>query len=175
MLLRGAPEIANATEAVQSALKSRSRRGLTPTSRVSHESAISSVTSPRSKVDRGEAQLFLTAGVVVQLFYVGLSKTRNVELSKTRKEDPTMRLVILTAAAALVITGTAMANESVQTNVKGARHHHYREANASVASVPADSIPADTLSAHETRVKNLRDSGYNPARDFNAAGNVATY
>jgi hypothetical protein len=73
-----------------------------------------------------------------------------------------MRLVILAAAATLVITGTAMA--------KGAHHHHH-DANASVAE---DSAAADTLSAHKAHIKNLHDSGYNPANDFNSAGNVST-
>jgi hypothetical protein len=82
-----------------------------------------------------------------------------------------MRLLILAAAATLVITGTAMAEESVRTNVKGAQHHHYRDANASVAE---DSAAAHTLSAHEAHIKNLHDSGYNPASDFNSAGNVQT-
>jgi hypothetical protein len=81
-----------------------------------------------------------------------------------------LRLLILAGAATLVITGVAMADESVGTNAKGA-HHHYRESNASVAE---DSAPADALSAHEMHIKNLRDSGYNSARDFNAVGNVQT-
>ena len=74
-----------------------------------------------------------------------------------------MRLLILAAAATLVITGPAMA--------KGAHHHHYRDANASVAD---DSAAADTLSAHKAHIENLHDSGYNPANDFNSAGNVST-
>jgi hypothetical protein len=82
-----------------------------------------------------------------------------------------MRLLILAAAATLAITGTAMADESVGTNAKGAHRHHYRDANASAAE---DSASADTLSAHEMHIKNLHDSGYNPASDFNAAGNVQT-
>jgi hypothetical protein len=81
-----------------------------------------------------------------------------------------MRLLILAAAATLVITGTAMADESVGTSVKGA-HHHYHDANASVAE---DSAAADTASAHGAHIKNLHDSGYNPASDFNSAGNVQT-
>ena len=80
-----------------------------------------------------------------------------------------MRLLILAAAATLVITGAAMADESVGTNAK--RAHHYRDANASVGG---DSTPADTMSAHEAHIKNLHDSGYNPAGDFDAAGNVQT-
>jgi hypothetical protein len=96
------------------------------------------------------------------VFYAELSKTRN-------NEDHIMRLVILAAAATLVITGTAMAEDSVVTNVKGAQHHHYRDANASVAE---GSAPADTLSAHDAHVKNLRDSGYNPAGDRDAFGNM---
>jgi hypothetical protein len=82
-----------------------------------------------------------------------------------------MRLLILAAAATLVITGTAMADESVGTSVKGAHHHHYHDANASVAE---DSAAADTVSAHGAHIKNLHDSGYNPASDFNSAGNVQT-
>ena len=45
-----------------------------------------------------------------------------------------MRVLILAAAATLVITGTAMANESVQ------RHQHYRNANASIADSLAPSV-----------------------------------
>lgn len=71
-----------------------------------------------------------------------------------------MRLLILAAAATLVTGGTAMA----------AQHHHHRAANASVAEVSA--APADTLSAHDTYIKNLHDSGYNPAGDHDSAGNI---
>jgi hypothetical protein len=96
-----------------------------------------------------------------------------VQLSTTKNEDHILRLLILVAAATLVISGAAKADESVGTNAKGAHHHHhhYRDANASVAE---DSGSADTLSAHEMHIKNLHDSGYNPARDFNGAGNVQT-
>jgi hypothetical protein len=59
-----------------------------------------------------------------------------------------------------------------------ARHHHhqYRESNASVpnAYAPDGSAPADTLSNHDAYMKNLHDSGYNPASDRDAAGNVRT-
>ena len=82
------------------------------------------------------------------------------------------RFQTMAAAATLVITGTAMAEESVGTNAKGAHHHHhFRDANASVAEGVA---PIDTLSTHDLHTKNLHDSGYNPANDFNAAGNVNT-
>jgi len=81
-----------------------------------------------------------------------------------------MRLLVLAAAATLVVTGAAMADESVpKTNVKGARHHHYSEANASVAE---GSASADTLSPHDAHIKNLQDSGYNPASDRDGAGNI---
>ena len=89
-----------------------------------------------------------------------------------------MRLVILAAAATLVITGAAMADESDQTNVTGTRHHHYRNANASVArsaapvgSAPVSSDPVDTLNAHDLHMRNLRDSGHNPASDVDGNGN----
>jgi hypothetical protein len=83
-----------------------------------------------------------------------------------------MRVLILAAAATLIVTGAAMADDSVQSPVKGSHHHHhYRDANA---SVPSDAAPADVLSAHESHLKNLRDSGYNPANDFTSAGVVKT-
>jgi hypothetical protein len=72
-----------------------------------------------------------------------------------------MRLPVLAAAAIVVITGgTAMA----------AQHHHHSAANASAAEVSA--APADTLGAHDAYVKNLHDSGYNPAGDRDSAGNI---
>jgi hypothetical protein len=81
-----------------------------------------------------------------------------------------MRLLILAAASTLLIAGTAMP--------ANARHHHHhsRESNASVpnAYVPDGSAPADTLSNHDAYIQNLRDSGYNPASDRDAAGNERT-
>jgi hypothetical protein len=96
-------------------------------------------------------------------------------LSKTKNEEYIMRLLILAAAATLLITGTAMADESDGTSAR--HHHHYREANASVpnAPVPDGSAPADTLSAHDAYIRNLREAGYNPAGDRDAAGNVRQY
>ena len=78
-----------------------------------------------------------------------------------------MRLLILVTASTLVLTGTVMADQSVQTDVVGARHH-YRDANASIAE---GSAPADAAT-NEVYAKNLRDSGYNRAGDFDAAGNM---
>jgi hypothetical protein len=83
-----------------------------------------------------------------------------------------MRLLVLAAAATLALGATAMADDSMPTSVKGAKHHHYREANASVVEGAA---PADTLNAHDARVRNLRDSGYNPAGDRDGAGNIRQY
>jgi hypothetical protein len=90
--------------------------------------------------------------------------------SKTRNKEYIMRLLILTAAATLLITGTAMADNPRH------HHHHYRESNASAPAAyePDGSAPADTLSAHDTYIRNLRESGYNPASDRDAAGNVRT-
>jgi|HubBroStandDraft_6_1064221.scaffolds.fasta_scaffold2610907_1 hypothetical protein len=81
---------------------------------------------------------------------------------KQETEDHIMRFLILAAAATLVITGTAMAAQHHH-------HHHYRDASASVAE---GSAPADALGAHAAHIKNLHDSGYNPAGDFDAAGNL---
>jgi hypothetical protein len=75
-----------------------------------------------------------------------------------------MRLLTLTSILALSITGTAMGKEKH-------RHHPVSDASASVVS---DGIPADSMSAHESHMENLRDSGYNPHNDFNANGTVKT-
>jgi hypothetical protein len=48
-------------------------RWLALASRAGHEF----VTSPRCKVYRGEAQLFVQRGVIVEVFQAQLSKTRN--------------------------------------------------------------------------------------------------
>jgi hypothetical protein len=82
-----------------------------------------------------------------------------------------MRLLLLAAAASFVLTG-AVVSAPAQAKTK---HHHYREANASApAAAPADpgAAPADIMSAHDSHMKNLRDSGYDPKGDLTAAGNV---
>jgi len=53
-------------------------------------------------------------------------------------------------------------------SVRGTQHRHYRDANASIAE---GSAPTDTPS-QRVYIKNLRDSGYDPAGDFDAAGNM---
>ena len=77
-----------------------------------------------------------------------------------------MRLLILAAAATLVVTGAAMARESVHHQVM---HHHSHNANAPIAE---GSAPADTLSAHDAYMKNLHDSGYNSHGDLDPNGNM---
>jgi hypothetical protein len=73
-----------------------------------------------------------------------------------------MRLLILAAAATLVVTGGAMARESVRHHT----HHHHN------ASAPIAEGSADTLSAHDARMKNLHDSGYNSHGDLDPNGNI---
>ena len=83
-----------------------------------------------------------------------------------------MRLVLLAAAASFVLTGPVV---SAPAQAKTTHHHHYREANASApAAAPADpgAAPADTMSAHDSHMMNLRESGYNPKDDLTSAGNV---
>ena len=79
-----------------------------------------------------------------------------------------MRLLILAAAATLVVPGAAMARESVRHH-HHVTHHHYHNASAPPAE---GSIPADSLGAHDARMKNLHDSGYNPHGDLDAVGNT---
>jgi hypothetical protein len=78
-----------------------------------------------------------------------------------------MRILILAAAATLVVTGAAMARESVHHH--HVTHHHSHNASAPIAE---GSAPADTLSAHDTYMKNLHDSGYNSHGDLDANGNM---
>ncbi len=87
---------------------------------------------------------------------------------KNKKEENDMRLLILAATATLALTSVASASDS-------AKHakHHYRESNASVAADPT-AAPADTMSAHDSHMQNPRESGYNPAGDRDAAGNMRT-
>ena len=81
-----------------------------------------------------------------------------------------MRLLILAAAATLVVTGAAMATESVRPHHHVTHHyHHHLDTNASDAE---GAFPADVLSAHDAHIENLRESGYNPTRDFDATGNI---
>jgi hypothetical protein len=94
-----------------------------------------------------------------------------MELITERTEDHIMRLLILVAAAALVVTGPAMADDSMQTGVKAARHQHNRNANASMNAAPASPATTDP-GANDMRMKNLHDSGYNPAGDRDASGNM---
>ncbi len=70
-----------------------------------------------------------------------------------------MRLLLITAAATLFVSGGAMA----------AQHHHHHHAAAPATEGTAS---ADSMSPHDAHLKNLHDSGYNPSKDFDAAGNV---
>ena len=59
-------------------------------------------------------------------------------------------------------------NGHAGARVAGTPHRHFHDSNASMGG---GSFPAYS-GAHGVYSKNLRDSGYNPADDFNAAGNV---
>jgi hypothetical protein len=75
-----------------------------------------------------------------------------------------MRLVVLAAVAAFAVTGAASAAH---------HHHHHSGAPAAAAAATAPgAAPVDTLSAHDARMKNLHDSGYDPAGDLTPAGTV---
>jgi hypothetical protein len=86
--------------------------------------------------------------------------------SKTKNEEKAMRLLLLATAATFVITGTAMADDTAKTHAK-----HHRDANAS-AEMASDVTPDLTLTPHDARLKNLRDSGYNAKQDIDAYGNI---
>jgi len=73
-----------------------------------------------------------------------------------------------TPASKIVQPGGAGSTANSEHGVYNTQHHRYRDANASIGE---GSAPADSL-AHEVYMKNLRDSGYKSAHDFDAAGNV---
>jgi hypothetical protein len=72
---------------------------------------------------------------------------------------------------------------ALSTSAALAAHRtHHRDAMNAFAAVPAAAVPAPAVgwmggvnsSDHATYLRNLRDSGYNPKNDINAAGNIAT-
>jgi hypothetical protein len=65
------------------------------------------------------------------------------------------------AGASTANFGNKAYNARAEARVAGTRHRQ-------------GSAPANT-GVHGVYMKNLRDSGYNPASDFNAAGNMRVY
>ena len=74
------------------------------------------------------------------------------------------RLLLVAAAATLALNGTAMA-------AKGMQHRHARAFDANALAAQA-AVPGEASGTREMYLKNLRDSGYNPAGDRDAAGNI---
>jgi hypothetical protein len=79
-----------------------------------------------------------------------------------------------TPASKMMRPGGATAASTAENNAYNARadarktsHRSYRDANASVAEGLSTGTPA-----HDVYIKNLRDSGYSPSSDFDAAGNM---
>ena len=75
-----------------------------------------------------------------------------------------MRHLILTTAAILVIAGAATTSASAKT-----KHHHHAAAPVAAESGAA---PADSMSAHDSYMRNERDAGYDTHKDLDAAGNM---
>jgi hypothetical protein len=72
------------------------------------------------------------------------------------------------AGASTANSANSAYNARAGARVAGTQRRHYHDANASIAEGFA---PADSPS-HRVYMKNLHDSGYNPAGDFNGAGNM---
>jgi hypothetical protein len=77
-----------------------------------------------------------------------------------------------------IVVGLAILTLSTSAALAAQRTHHRHAMNA-YAAVPATSAPAMwtggvSSSDRALYIKNLRDSGYNPKKNFNASGNVAT-
>jgi hypothetical protein len=80
-----------------------------------------------------------------------------------------------TPASKMARPGGATAASTAESNAYNARadarktsRRGYRDANASIA----EGISPAGNPAHEVYIKNLRDSGYSPSSDFDAAGNM---
>jgi hypothetical protein len=102
----------------------------------------------------------LTSAAIAQCTDCALYPDRDV----LNKGAPTPASKMMAQPGGAAGASTARA----EARVAGTQHRHYRDANASIAE---GSAPADTP-AHRVYTKNLRDSGYNPAGDFNAGGNM---
>jgi len=80
------------------------------------------------------------------------------------KGVPTPASKMMTGGA----VGASAAYSGSGARVAGRQYRHPHDANASIGGGYA---PADTP-AHRVYIQNLHDSGYNPARDFDAGGNI---
>ena len=87
------------------------------------------------------------------------------------KGAPTLASKMMAEGAGTANSGNNAHNARAEARVAGTRHRHYRDANASIAK---GSAPVNT-GVQQVYIKNLRDSGYNPAGDFNAVGNMKVY
>ncbi len=81
-----------------------------------------------------------------------------------------------TPASKMMAAGASTANSenkayNARAGAKVAGTRHYRDANASIARGFAPVHPG----IRQVYNKNLSDSGYNPAGDFNAVGNMKVY
>jgi hypothetical protein len=84
------------------------------------------------------------------------------------KGAPTLASKMMAQPGGAANSGISARNARAEAGVTGTRQRHYRDANASIAGGAAPVNPG----AHAVYTKNLRDSGYNPAGDFNGAGNM---
>ena len=85
------------------------------------------------------------------------------------KGAPTLASKMMAAGASTASSGNNASNARAGARAAGTRN--YRDANASIAPgfAPANS------GVRQVYLKNLSDSGYNPAGDFNAVGNMKVY
>ena len=109
----------------------------------------------------------LTSAAFAQCGECALYPDRDV----LNKGAPTLASKMMAAGASTANSGNKAHNARAEARVAGTRHRHPRDANASIAE---GSAPANT-GAYQVYLKNLRDSGYDPAGDLNAAGNMRVY
>ena len=107
----------------------------------------------------------LTSAAFAQCASCALNPDRDVLSNEPTPASKMMRPGGATAAS----TANSENNPyNARADVRETPRRRYRDANASMAE---GFSPAGTP-AHEVHIKNLRDSGYSPASDFDAAGNM---
>jgi hypothetical protein len=100
----------------------------------------------------------------------GNKKTNKENYNKENQKELNMVKNLLVSVAILTLSTSAA--------LAAHRSHHHRHATPAVAADPAAAAAPVMWTGgvssedREMRVKNLRDSGYNPKDDFNSNGTV---
>ena len=86
----------------------------------------------------------------------------------TNEPNPASKMMRPGGAAGASAANSEDSAYNARADMRKTPHRRYHDANASIAE---GSAPAET-GTHGVYITNLRDSGYSPAADFDAAGNL---